>query len=86
MEFDSLQSKTSTDLDQHDLSYDKQIFLLFDELNGFKEDLYDAMTEGKDLFMKYQKLIMVFPGGKEPEERVNGFLRFCQEQRIESEN
>lgn len=51
----------------------------------FEQDVYDAMTEGKDLFLKYQKLIMVFPGGKEPEERVNGFLRFCQEQKIESE-
>jgi len=43
----------------------------------FEQDVYDGMTAGKALFCKYQKLIMVFPGGKEPEERVAGFNRFC---------
>jgi len=51
----------------------------------FEQDVYDGMTEGKDLFLKYRKLIMVFPGGKEPEERVNGFLRFCGEWMIDGE-
>jgi DNA-binding transcriptional regulator YhcF (GntR family) len=51
----------------------------------FEEDVYDGMTEGKELFLKYRKLIMVFPGGKEPEERVTGFLRFCREREIEYE-
>ncbi len=158
-------------IERTDLSYDKQIFLLFDELNGFKEDLYasflehlnsrinvdiyfhhfnysvykdlisnaagkygayiimpatfdrsvelvkqlpsdkvyildrlksdlkdypviyqdfeqdvyDGMTEGKELFLKYKKLIMVFPGGKEPEERVTGFLRFCRDWNVDAE-
>ena len=51
----------------------------------FEQDVFDGMTEGKELFLKYQKLIMVFPGGKEPEERVTGFLRFCKEWKIEAE-
>ncbi|HWS00187.1 MAG TPA: GntR family transcriptional regulator [Prolixibacteraceae bacterium] len=51
----------------------------------FEQDVYDGMTEGKDLFLKYQKLIMVFPGGKEPEERVTGFLRFCREWNVKAE-
>lgn len=51
----------------------------------FEQDVYDAMTVGKELLLKYNKLIMVYPGGKEPEERVTGFLRFCQDWKIESE-
>ncbi|MCX6239174.1 MAG: substrate-binding domain-containing protein [Bacteroidia bacterium] len=51
----------------------------------FEQDVYDGMIAGKELFCKYQKLIMVFPGGKEPEERVAGFKRFCAEYRLEAE-
>ena len=51
----------------------------------FEQDVYDGMTEGKTLFCKYRKLIMVFPGGKEPDERVAGFNRFCREWGLESE-
>jgi DNA-binding GntR family transcriptional regulator len=32
-------------IERTDLNYDKQIFLLFDELNGFKEDLYASFLE-----------------------------------------
>ncbi len=45
----------------------------------FEQDVYDGMVAGKALFCKYEKLIMVFPGGKEPDERVTGFIRFCTE-------
>ena len=45
----------------------------------FEADVYDGMMAGRELFCKYQKLVMVFPGGKEPEERVAGFKRFCSE-------
>ena len=45
----------------------------------FEQDVYDGMMAGKELFCKYQKLIMVFPGGKEPDERVTGFKRFCHQ-------
>lgn len=51
----------------------------------FEQDVYDGMMAGRDLFCKYQKLIMVFPGGKEPEERVTGFKRFCAESGLEAE-
>ncbi len=51
----------------------------------FEQDVYDGMMAGRELFCKYQKLIMVFPGGKEPEERVMGFNRFCRENDLESE-
>ncbi len=51
----------------------------------FEQDVYDGMNEGRELLQKYDKLIMVFPGGKEPEERVSGFLRFCKEWKIDAE-
>jgi DNA-binding transcriptional regulator YhcF (GntR family) len=51
----------------------------------FEQDVYDGMMAGSTLFCKYQKLIMVFPGGKEPEERVAGFKRFCAECGLEAE-
>lgn len=51
----------------------------------FEQDVYDGMMAGKELFCKYEKLIMVFPGGKEPEERVAGFKKFCDEWNLESE-
>ncbi len=49
----------------------------------FEQDVYDGMIAGKELFCKYKKLIMVFPGGKEPDERVTGFNRFCRETGME---
>ena len=51
----------------------------------FDQDVYDALTDGKDLLQKYRKLIMIFPGGKEPEGRMIGFQRFCNENGFESE-
>ncbi len=51
----------------------------------FEADVYSALEEGKDLLEKYDKLIMVFPGGKEPEGRMLGFQKFCEEHGIEHE-
>jgi DNA-binding transcriptional regulator YhcF (GntR family) len=51
----------------------------------FEQDVYDRMMDGRGLFCKYKKLIMVFPGGKEPEERVDGFIKFCTQWNLESE-
>jgi len=45
----------------------------------FEADVYNGLTDGIDLLRKYEKLIMVFPGGKEPEGRMVGFGRFCKE-------
>lgn len=44
----------------------------------FEADVSDALNEGIDLLKKYEKLIMVFPGGKEPQGRVDGFVKFCE--------
>ncbi len=49
----------------------------------FENDFYDALTEGKKLLKKYRKLIFINPGGKEPGERMNGFKRFCDENKFE---
>lgn len=43
----------------------------------FEQDVIDALNEGKELLRKYDKLIMVYPGGKEPIERVHAFKKFC---------
>lgn len=51
----------------------------------FEKDVYQALTDGEDLLKKYLKLIMIFPGGKEPEGRVTGFQKFCRERNIPHE-
>lgn len=45
----------------------------------FEADVYEKLVEGHDLLSKYEKLIMVFPGGKEPIERTYGFEKYCNE-------
>ncbi|QIA07964.1 GntR family transcriptional regulator [Draconibacterium halophilum] len=45
----------------------------------FEQDFYDALVEGKEMIEKYRRLVFVNPGGKEPEERSEGFKRFCEE-------
>lgn len=51
----------------------------------FEKDVYDALNDGFDLLQKYTRLIMIFPGGKEPEGRMLGFQRFCDEKGFQSE-
>jgi DNA-binding LacI/PurR family transcriptional regulator len=51
----------------------------------FEQDVYDALMDGFDLLQKYTKLIMIFPGGKEPEGRMIGFQRFCKEKGFQFE-
>jgi len=48
----------------------------------FEQDFYDALNEGEAQLKKYRKLIFVNGEGKEPEERINGFERFCKEKKI----
>ena len=43
----------------------------------FGNDVYEALKENHNIISKYQQLIMVHPGGKEPEERVEGLKRYC---------
>jgi len=51
----------------------------------FEKDVYEALLDGLDLLKKYNKLIMIFPGGKEPEGRMLGFQRFCKENSFQFE-
>jgi DNA-binding transcriptional regulator YhcF (GntR family) len=51
----------------------------------FEQDVYDALNDGFDLLQKYSRLIMIYPGGKEPEGRMLGFKRFCSEKGFKSE-
>lgn len=51
----------------------------------FEKDVYDALNDGADLLSKYTKLVMVYPGGKEPEGRLTGFQRFCNENKFSFE-
>ena len=51
----------------------------------FEKDVFDALASGKPLLRKYRKLIMVHPGGKEPEGQHIGFRRFCEQESIPHE-
>jgi DNA-binding transcriptional regulator YhcF (GntR family) len=46
---------------------------------NFEKDTYLALMSGRHLLKKYRRLIMVYPGGKEPEGQYKGFLRYCKE-------
>jgi len=41
--------------------------------------MYDALVFGKDKLDKYEELILIFPGDKEPIGMVAGFENFCRE-------
>lgn len=51
----------------------------------FERDCYQALLQGEQLLKKYDKLVMIFPGGKEPEGRLQGFRKFCEERNISFE-
>jgi DNA-binding transcriptional regulator YhcF (GntR family) len=46
---------------------------------NFVKDIYDALVKGKSKLNKYQKLIMIFPGFREPLGMKEGFLNFCKD-------
>jgi DNA-binding transcriptional regulator YhcF (GntR family) len=46
---------------------------------NFVKDMYNALLKGKSLLEKYHKLLLIFPGNKEPEGMVEGFVLFCSE-------
>jgi DNA-binding transcriptional regulator YhcF (GntR family) len=52
---------------------------------NFEEDVYNALVSGESLLKKYKKLIMVFPGGKEPKGQLNGFEKYCKNHNWEKE-
>ncbi|MGL2963088.1 GntR family transcriptional regulator [Flavobacterium sp. RSB2_4_14] len=45
----------------------------------FETDMYDALLFGKGKLEKYDELILIFPGDKEPIGMVRGFRKFCSE-------
>jgi DNA-binding transcriptional regulator YhcF (GntR family) len=44
-----------------------------------KKDIYDGLTKGKTKLNKYKKLIMIFPGFREPLGMKIGFENFCKD-------
>lgn len=44
-----------------------------------REDIYKGLQKGKGQLKKYQKLILIFPGFREPIGMKEGFLHFCQQ-------
>lgn len=51
----------------------------------FSADMYNALLSGKDLLEKYDKLILVFPGGIEPIGQKLGFLNYCESENVNHE-
>jgi DNA-binding transcriptional regulator YhcF (GntR family) len=52
---------------------------------NFEKDIYNALNYGMEELKKYHKITLVYPGGKEPRGQLNGFLRFCRENRVNYE-
>ncbi len=46
---------------------------------SFEQDMYQGLEKGADLLGKYQRLVLIYPGGKEPEGFLSGFIRFCSD-------
>lgn len=46
---------------------------------NFIKDIYNALVKGSERLKKYEKLILIFPGFKEPIGMVDGFQKFCVE-------
>ncbi len=46
---------------------------------NFVKDIYEALTKGKPRLKNYQKLIMIFPGFREPIGMKLGFEQFCRD-------
>ncbi|MGZ2368446.1 GntR family transcriptional regulator [Ancylomarina sp. YFZ004] len=44
---------------------------------NFEKDMISALNSGMEDLKKYQKLFLVFPGGKEPIGQMKGFNKFC---------
>lgn len=63
-------------LDQLPTDVDDSIPALY---QNFEADTFNALKSGKEFLQKYNKLIMIYPGGKEPEGQFLGFLKYCHE-------
>lgn len=52
---------------------------------NFVKDIYEALLNGKHLIDKYQKLILIFPGFREPLGMKIGFEKFCNDYHLNHE-
>ena len=43
----------------------------------FANDMYGGLEKAKDLLEKYRRMVLIFPGNKEPTGMVEGFSTFC---------
>ncbi len=50
-----------------------------------KKDIYEALLKGKHNLTKYRKLILIFPGFREPLGMKEGFEKFCVDFSLEYE-
>ncbi|MBK0369507.1 GntR family transcriptional regulator [Flavobacterium agrisoli] len=50
-----------------------------------KKDIYEGLTAGKFKIDKYEKLILIFPGFREPLGMKDGFVNFCKDFSFEYE-
>ncbi len=46
---------------------------------NFEKDTFSALMKGRKLISRYQKFIMIYPGGKEPAGQFRGFLKYCND-------
>ncbi|WP_298221872.1 GntR family transcriptional regulator [Flavobacterium sp.] len=46
---------------------------------NFVKDMYDALTQATFRLQHYKKLVLIFPGFREPVGMKEGFLRFCED-------
>ncbi len=46
---------------------------------SFEEDIYNGLFSAKELLKNYKKIILAYPGGKEPRGFLTGFENFCKE-------
>ncbi|NOU60852.1 GntR family transcriptional regulator [Marinifilum caeruleilacunae] len=44
---------------------------------NFEKDMFTALQSGLDLLEKYEKIYLVYPGGKEPVGQLKGFRKFA---------
>lgn len=52
---------------------------------NFVRDIYEALLQSKSLLEQYNKLLLIFPGNKEPLGMVEGFELFCNRFAFEHE-
>lgn len=52
---------------------------------NFVTDVYNALSKGKSRLDHYDKLVLIFPGFREPTGMRDGFLNFCADHAIANE-